>query len=265
MILLAQSRGVACIALLTTDMGFLGQIRHIVSLRKHEIWIFIPAGAASSIRLYKETGAGVLPVATTSQLAKVGRGPKVRAVLQPDGNGIVKMAEPWVASPADSEAFDQLHSSLQDLGYRGESGYLVQSVAKFGFSNHPGRLAVYPAQAACAEAQAVLQATGSRGWARSVDKFAFVLPVSTGGSKTRRKCKDYGGMASRRVFKGGGPFIIKDSEGLVAEALCRMGYMDASFNSDLPEALFVFVNRPQHKSTLRKAFEALPVPGGHSL
>ena len=37
---LAQSRGVACIALLTTDGGFSEQVRHIVSLRNHDICIF---------------------------------------------------------------------------------------------------------------------------------------------------------------------------------------------------------------------------------
>ena len=171
------------------------------------------------------------------------------------------MAEHWAGSPADPEAFDRLHTTLYDLGYRGESGYLVQSVAKFWFSNHLGRLTVYPAQAACIEAGAVLRATRSRSsWARSSDDLAFVLPISTSGSRTQRQQKKYGGKKPRRIFKGGGPFIIKDSEGMVAEALRRMGYMDGSFNSDLPEALFVFVNRPEHKSTLRKTFEALPVP-----
>ena len=36
--------------------------------------------------------------------------------------------------------------------------------------------------------------------------------------------------------------------------------MDESFNSDVREALLIFVNRPEHKSTLRKSFDALPVP-----
>ena len=91
----------------------------------------------------------------------------------------------------------------------------MQSVAKFWFNNHLGPLTVYPSQAACAEAHTVLQATDRRTpWGSYRDDLAFVLPISTHGSKTRRKCEEYGGMAARRVFKGGGPFMIKDSEGM---------------------------------------------------
>ena len=80
-----------------------------MSLRNQEIWIFVPSGAASSMRIYKETGAQVLPAITTSQQAEFGRcpGTKVRAVLQPDAHGIVKMAEHWAGCPADPQAFDE--------------------------------------------------------------------------------------------------------------------------------------------------------------
>ncbi|CAE7648417.1 unnamed protein product [Symbiodinium sp. CCMP2456] len=169
------------------------------------------------------------------------------------------VAEQFSASPASGEDFDQLQTSLQELGYRDESGYLVQSVAKFWFGNRLGPLTVYPSQAACAEAFSVLQNTKRRGpCARYRNDLAFFLPTTSHGKMTRQKRIAYGGARPMRVFKGGGPFVIKDSEGMVAEALRKMGYMDETFNNDLPEALFVFVNRPDHKSTLRKTFDALP-------
>ena len=246
-----------CIGLLTSDIGFLRKVREIVSLRQ-AVYVFVPMRAASSIRSYQETGARVVAVAVEDVPLP---GPKVRAILQSTGNGTVEMAESWSISPADDEAFEKLQIFLQDLGYRGEKGYLVQSIAKFWFANRMGRLTVYPSQAACAAVQEVMQTVRpGTSWVPCHNDLAFFLPVTSRcSSKAKQRIREYGGRLCWSVYMGGGPFMIKDSAGIVAQALRKMGYLDDEFNLDLSEAMFVFLNRADNKGIIRKNF-GLPIP-----
>ena len=61
-----------------------------------------------------------------------------------------------------------------------------------------------------------------------------------------------------RRFLGEGPFMLQDSRSLVRRALKRLGYMDDNMNSDLCEAMLVFMNAPDNRYTLRKSLDTLP-------
>ena len=147
---LAQSKDDICIALLTCDADFFEQVRLIASLRKKDMWVFVPTGGPASIspglRRYKETEAHVVPLATSAIRAEQhrrGQGTKVRATLEPDGHGSVNMAEPCPSSHLDQEDLYQLRAFLQELGYCDEGDertHLLQSVAKFWFVNRLGPL-----------------------------------------------------------------------------------------------------------------------------
>ena len=71
--------------------------------------------------------------------------------------------------------------------------------------------------------------------------------MTCGGRSTKTTLREYGGKTQKQVFEGGGPFMIKDSASRVAQALQRIGYLDEVYNSDLPEALLLFVNRSRHE------------------
>ncbi|CAE7323128.1 unnamed protein product [Symbiodinium necroappetens] len=111
-------------------------------------------------------------------------------------------------------------------------------------------------EAACEVLQASRHPTS---WARCHNDHAFFLPITTSGTNNDKTLREYGGKNARRVFRGGGPFMLKDSTDMVAQALQRLGYLDQGLSTDLPEALLLFVNRPEHKNTLRKKLDALPV------
>ena len=267
---LAQSKRDTCMALLTCDNDFVEQVRQIAALRKNDMWVFVPvngdASLHSSLRRYKETGAHAVPLATSviqAERQRSGQRTKVRAILEPDGHGSVKMGQPGSNPVHGRAAVDQLRTFLQDLGYcdaRAERGHLLQSVAKFWFVNRLGRLTAYPTQNAFDAACEVLQASNRQhSWARCRNDHAFFLPMTCGGSSTKTTLREYGGKTQKQVFEGGGPFMIKDSASMVAQALQRMGYLDEVYNSDLPEALLLFVNRWRHKSTLRRVLDELPV------
>ncbi|CAE7404881.1 unnamed protein product [Symbiodinium sp. CCMP2592] len=267
---LAQSKDDICIALLTCDTDFFDQVQLIASLRKKDMWVFVPTGGPASIspglRRYKETEAHVVPLATSAIQAEQhrrGQGTKVRATLEPDGHGSVSMAEPCRPSHLDQEDLDQLRAFLHELGYCDEGDertQLLQSVAKFWFVNRLGPLTVFPTELAFGAACELLQASRrSTSWACYHNDHAFFLPIRTSGSNNDKTLREYGGKNARRVFRGGGPFMLEDSAGMVAKALQRLGYLDEGLSNDLPEALFLFVNRPEHKATLRKRLDALPV------
>ena len=267
---LAQSKEDICIALLTADTDFLEQVRQIASLRKKNTWVFVPTGGPASnhppLRRYKETDAHVVPLATsvlTAEQHRRGQGAKVRATLEPDGRGSVNMAEPCPPSHLDQEDLAQLRDFLQGLGYcddRVEGGALLQSAAKFWFVNRLGPLTVYPSQLVLEAACEVLQASRHpSSWARYHNDHAFFLPITTSGPKSKKTIREYGNTKARKVFGGGGPFMLKDSTDMVPQALQRLGYLDHGLSTDLPEALLLFVNRPDNKTCLRKQLDALPV------
>ena len=251
---LSQSPDDLCVALLTSDTDFVDIVEEVAASK--DMIVFLPQSRGNAARKYRATSATVVPIGRSEE------GPKVRAILHPDGSGSVEMAEPW-QSPIEEEA-EHLTQFLQDLGYHGERGLLVQGIAKFWVSHRLGPLTVYPAGLGCESLHKLLQAAGSQvsqaSWTRYSGDIAFFLPTTKAPAKTRIKVKEYGTMHARAVFKGGGPFTIKASRDMVAQALRRLGYLDGHLSCDLAEALLAFVNLPENKQALRKRCDALPTP-----
>jgi len=250
---LAATADGACLALLATDTRYVELVKNIVSTRR-DIVVCVPRGAVSSVHAYQETGARVLP------LGRIQEGPKIRAFLDPDGSGRVETAQPWKAARREDQAADELTSFLQEWGYRGERGYLIPSVAKFWFAHDLGRLTVFPAQAGCAAAhQKIQDASPGTAWIEYRKDLAFFLPVGDRQAPSRVNAQ-LGGQLAGAIYRGGGPFIIEDSEDMVLEVLRRMGYLDEEFSNDLSEALLTFVSLPENSYWLRKNCKAMPDP-----
>ncbi|CAE7359322.1 unnamed protein product [Symbiodinium natans] len=244
-----------CIALMTQDTGFSETIRGALA-QGNEVLVVTPIAATTQIREMESAGARVV----TTQLA-ADTSPKVRAVLHEDGSGTTHFAEPFVYSSYDNPevVFTAMHF-MQDLGYREDKGYLVQSIAKFWFTNGLGPLTVFPGQCANKAVCDVASKHGTPAWTRYTKPLAFFLPVSSRGKSSKGARKKFGSTHARAVFKGDGPFILRDSSNLVAEALESLGYMDRQWNTDLSEAMLTFLNVTDNKKILRKQFEALPSP-----
>ena len=171
-----------------------------------DMTVFIPETSGNVVRKYRTTSAAVVPIQSQS-LSK--EGPRVRAILHPDGSGSVEMAEPWQCPMGDAEA-EQLTQFLQDLGYHGERGFLVQAIAKFWVAHRLGPLTVYPAGLGCASMHKEIQAAGPEAsWTRYSRDLAFFLPITKAPTKTMHNVKEYGTTHAMAVFEGGGPFTIK--------------------------------------------------------
>ena len=153
----------------------------------------------------------------------------------------------------------QTEEELWNSQNRDERGYLMPSVAKFWFMHRLGPVTVFPAQQGCAETiQFVRQAGAEAPWLRYRNNLAFLLPTTSSSKKTRKILDEFGGLKPKRIFRGGGPFIIHDSPDMVVQALSMMGYLDYKSNADVAEAMLTFVNMPENKHRLRKYCDALP-------
>ncbi|CAE7346857.1 unnamed protein product [Symbiodinium sp. CCMP2592] len=150
--------------------------------------------------------------------------PKVRAILRSDGSGHVQLGKFWC-------------------------------------TNELGSITVFPLQIGIKQVCQQMQNHGNRKWRRYVNNLAFFLPKSTHGARLNKtQTVKFGTGISKALFMGGGPFLLKDSANLVGEALRRLGYMDDDLNTDLQEAMLMFVNASKNKYNLRKPLDALPSP-----
>ena len=153
---------------------------------------------------------------------------------------------------------------IQNLGY-GEAnhGDLVSKCVKFWYTNQLGSLTVFPFQPAVKAVHGVLAGSRfavERNCKEYLRKLAYFLPITAKrGSLKKNEEKTFGYAKARAVFRGGGPFILEDSPDLAIRALTRLGYLD-QFNTDVPEAMFLFLNSAENKGSLRK-FGWLPGPG----
>ena len=237
---LARNKRVRCVALLSSDKGFLSSLQDCM-MRGTQAVLFVQETKFEAIRFYKANRVPVQSLPTERNSTRI------RAVLHADGSGDVKMAAPYTAFDNETQA-TAVMGFLQDLGcYNHEEGmYLIQSVAKLWFANKLGRLTVFPSQLATI---AMSSAIASNSLLPPSRPLAFFLPVSGVGMG---KAEQFGSRLARSMFKGGGPFMLKDSAALTRTALTKLGYMDDDLNADLTEAMFIFVNLTGNKHFLRK-------------
>ena len=143
----------------------------------------------------------------------------------------------------------------------GREDYFVHSTSTFWLTNELGSITVFPSQIGVKQVCQQMQKHGSRKWKRYANNMAFFLPKCAAGRKLKKtQLRKFGSNLARSFYKGGGPFLLKDSPNLVCQALRRLGFLDDDLNADLQEAMLVFVNGPTNKYSLRKPLDALPSP-----
>ncbi len=253
---LAARKEVRCIALLTSDNGFADLVEELQTSGV-SIVVLIPEGKKGALVPYNATNTTVF----TLQETRESGGPRVRAVLDTSGGGYVHLADPYAAFDNASAGIN-VSQFLEDLGYRRQGDrFLIQACAKFWFANRLGSLTVFPCQLATLSVHEMMQAREH--YECYSGDLAFVLPASSPGAQ--KNIEPYGSRLARQIFRGGGPFILQDSDTpeLSAQVLRRLGYLDDVFNDDLTEALFCFVNASYNKTQLRK-LGLLPLPGARS-
>ena len=244
------------LALLTSDYDFIDAIQQLMD-RGRRILVFVPSKKRIVIERYQSAGVQVQEVKP-----RVSIFPKVRAVLRSDGSGHVQLDEPcrpW----HDTELVAECKSFLGDLGYMptGSTDHFVHSTTKFWRTNELGSITVFPLQIGIKQVCQQMQHHGDRKWRRYANNLAFFLPKSPHGAKLNKTQTDkFGTGISKALFDAGGPFLLNDSVNLVGQALRRLGYVDDDLNTDLQEAMFVFVNASKNKYNLRKPLDALPSP-----
>ena len=235
------------IALLTMDTDFVALVRDLKSLGK-EVAVLTSKVKAGSTRAFEEAGATVYllgqePVAN-----------KVRAILECDGSGRVEFGEDLPNSRV-LELVPEVSDRLLELKYMDhERSGLLQAIAKFWFQNSLGTLVVCPMLSAVERVHQMLREE-RKTWIAYRHDLAFVLPVSAGSSRTRM-CKSdeqkYGNSTSKKIFLGGGPFIVPKSGSLTDDVLRKLHYLDNDMNADPKEAMLIFLNCTRNKRNLRK-------------
>ena len=235
------------IALLTMDTDFAVLVRGLKSLGK-EVAVLTSKVKAGNTRAFEEAGATVYllgqePVAT-----------KVRAILECDGSGRVEFGEDLPNSRV-LELVPEVRDRLLELKYIDhERSGLIPAIAKFWFQNSLGPLVVCPMLSAVERIHQILMEE-RKTWIPYRHDLAFVLPVSGGVSSTSI-CKSdkqkYGNAMAKKIFLGGGPFIVPKSRSLTDDVLRKLHYLDDDMNADPKEAMLIFLNCSRNKQNLRK-------------
>ncbi|CAJ1361604.1 unnamed protein product [Effrenium voratum] len=242
---LRSNADVDCIALLSTDKGFARPLQECKVSGTRAV-VFIPESKKVVIDFYEANNLRVqqLPVVQTC--------PKVRALLYANGSGTVKLAEPF-AELYDEGRTEAVKEFLKSQGHLlGKDAYWIQPLAKFWFANALGTLPVFPAQLALsAMSKVISSASSSQSWHFDDRQLAFCIPISSQGRRTGQ-VSQFGSRAARSVFRGGGPFMLRDSARLIPRVLTKLGYLDKNLNADLAEAMLCFVNTSANKHVLRK-------------
>ena len=244
------------ISLLVSDMGYLDMIQRM-GKRGVAVLIFVAARCLSVLRNYRKAGVQVAEIKPRTEQVFT-----VRAVLHSDGAGRVELTKPCY--PKDITKDGELcYNFLRDLGYVEEEREDIRhAAAKFWHTNHLGQITLFPMQQGIEDVCTRVSARSRGKWLRQMDECALVLPISArGGTLSKKAITTYSSAVARQVFRGGGPFMIRDSVNMVDQALTKLGYLDNGMNSDLAEAMLVFVNATEILHTLRKKLDALPAPG----
>ncbi|CAJ1453175.1 unnamed protein product [Effrenium voratum] len=137
----AAASQVKCVALVTSDTDFIvaeAKLRQSGS----SFLAFIPQNMPAVIGQYEDAGIRVVILRASERQPN-----NVRAILQKDGTGSVKIADPYFSIENKHRA-QVVMDFLEQLGYRQEVGYTIQACAKFWFTHRLGSLTVFPSQLA---------------------------------------------------------------------------------------------------------------------
>ena len=241
-----QSTRVGCIALLTGDIGFLDTMMELKAA-KPRFTLLVPEEKFTAAGRYQDAGLEVLTLKRRSQ------GSCVRAVLQDDGRGSVELSDPYMSfdNKGEEGGAGLVMAFLTDLGYWKENEYLLPACGKFWYANGLGSLVVHPTQLATIAVEKIISSR-TQSWKPYNDDLGFFFPVSAACKFTDQDREVYGNRLARSIFRGGGPFVLEDSDTFAIEALSRLGYLDHDLNADEHEAMLCFMNTSDNKQRLRK-------------
>lgn len=241
-----QPAGPQCIALLVSDGDFAPAMRHAMSHGK-EVVVFVPNSKQGAEGVFKSAGARVVRLPPHQE----NRYYKVQALLNADGTGYVRTTSPIPHSATDSTS---LRDFLSHFGYceaEARPDSLCSAMAKFWYANElGGSFIVYPYNQAHYDFKKILIKHQGQQWQPYGQKLAFFLPTNGGRRLSKTKIQEYGHGFGRCVYRGGGPFMLEDSDTLVEEALRQLGFLDNDLNSNFVEAMLVFCNTSNNKGAL---------------
>ncbi|CAE7590480.1 APY1 [Symbiodinium sp. CCMP2592] len=240
-------------ALLASDFDFVDAIKRAAD-RGKQVFLFIPSNKVGVIRQYLDAGVHVHELKSHSEL------PKVRAVLYADGRGAVEVGGPWFL-PQNADSESTCERFLMNLGYMKEARreFIGPAAAKFWLTNElGGSITVFPRELCVQRVCQLIEQHSAKNLRRCTEDMAFFLPTSAHGKPSGGQLAKFGTAVARTVFRGGGPFMLQDSSSLVRRALEKLGYIDGDLNSDMLEAMLVFVNAPGNHHRLRKRLKSLP-------
>ena len=247
-----RMHGAGRLALLTSDAGFVGPVAE-AKASGMSVFVLIPEGRIGVVNKYEAAGVQVM------KLQKTDAAPKVCAILHDDGTGSVQMAEAYNKS-THPPPHQMVEAFFEDLGLKADQGCLIQKCAKFWFENCFGSITVYPPHLAIIALHDVMHKVKCSPGKAYFDNLAFFLPISApGGRLTKQSQETFGSRLARQVWRGGGPFMKKDTPTLVAEVFQKLGYVD-EVDADLKEPMFCFLNRAANKKLLRQV-GMLPASG----
>ncbi|CAK9066054.1 unnamed protein product [Durusdinium trenchii] len=262
MLKLSTCPDVECIGLLTSDVGYRDKILQLKSARQARLSfvVLVPEYKYLVAQRYRELGLKVVAL-KPKELRP--RGSRVRAILHASGSGSVQLADPFYeGNKCNLELLQELRSWLERLGYMQQTDELniTAACAKFWFTNRLGSLTVYPDYLGIFEVYKLMKKSSKmHSWKRYSRQLALFLPRSS-LTTSKHGLKTYGSARAGSIFKGGGPFLLKESKHLTTRALRRLGYLDDNFNTDEFEAMFCFANARDNKYHLRK-MDLLPDHG----
>lgn len=242
---LAKLEEVTCIAVMTSDKGFAATMKQVAS-ETLQFVAPVPSKYPLLVEFYEAEGIPVF------QLQDDIPSTKVRAILHIDGSGSVQFADAYNHLSAErakivsKNLYDFFRSRDQNRSHA--DFFLVPSIAKLWFANGLGPLVVYPTSFALDSLHDAIRVHADGRWNLDTEELAFFLPTTQHAKSTAQ----YGTRTAAGIYKGGGPFMLRDSEDLPILALRKLGYLDDELNSDLNEALHYFINTTRNKKTLRK-------------
>lgn len=238
---------VRSVALAVGDVDF-AYVADCLHSAGHNTLAVLPEGSSNRMaRAFTDAGA---EVARFKQHHSGEHAPKKKLILHPSGVGSVRdvSEEDLFVNVADEGA---LAERLLELGFLSTlDDPLVPGLAKLYCANRIGDLTVWPTVCALQEAETTVLSLRQQCRTNPGD-LVFVLPMTNG--KGSKACMDvYGSINCARFASAGGPFILKDTDTLVARFLQKLKYLDDGLNADLGEAIDVFCRAKLNRRALAK-------------
>ena len=242
---------VTCVALLARDQRLCEAVTIHATAHGRQVILLLQDTKTCNTEAVESHGAKVIRLAVSETVWRV------QAHLLSAGNGeVVKATTDPLAAGTLASHSRYLTEFLMDKGFYDSEDNLATALAKCWWEHarqsptSKSRLTVFPTEATIKLMYASIKQGGQ--WKAKLHDHAFCVPLTGSGSPlSPTKLAEFGSVFQRRVFQGGGPFILPDSPELTVQMLQRLGYVDQHLNHDINEAMLVFLNSSWNKTKLR--------------